>query len=123
MNMSKFIQICKKNIFRLYFAAVLYNFVQYGTVQYRVPCPLTKVKFFSLHFWMNQAISNVFPRVLEKTQKNQKKSLDLTETPPPGLENFQTFLGFFFEGFPKEVSCKIHFSTLVYLKFCFSHSL
>ena len=88
------------NIFRPYFATVLYNFVQYGTVQYRVPPPLTKVKFFSLHFWMNQAISNVFPRVLEKTQKNPKKSLDLAKTPPPSLENFQTFLGFFFEGFP-----------------------
>ena len=49
---------------------------------------------------MNQAISNVFPKLLEKTQKNPKKSLDLAGPPPPSLENFQTFLGFFFEGFP-----------------------
>ena len=38
-------------------------------VQYRVPPPHTKVKFFSLHFWMNQTISNVFPKLLEKTHK------------------------------------------------------
>ena len=68
---------------------VLYNFytVQYCTVQGTTPPH--KSEFFSLHFWMNQAISNIFPRVLEKTQKNPKKSLDLA--PPPGLENFQTF--------------------------------
>ena len=29
------------------------------------------------HFWMNQAISNLFPKLLEKTLKYSKKSLDL----------------------------------------------
>ena len=74
----------KKN-FRPNFAAVLYNFVQYSTVQYRIPPPHTKVKFFSLHFWMNQTISNVFPKVLEKTHKYEKKS----------LENSKLFMVFF----------------------------
>ena len=78
----------QKNIFRPNFAAVLYNFVQYGIVQYRVPPPHTKVNFFSLHFWMNQAICNVFPMLLEKTLENPKKKFGIGQDPPP---NFQTF--------------------------------
>ena len=31
---------------------------------------------------MNQAISNVFPKLLEETQKNPKKSLDFAEVAP-----------------------------------------
>ena len=57
----------------LVYCTILYSTVLYGTGNH----PPTKVKFFSLHFWMNQTISNVFPKVLKKTQKNQKKSLEL----------------------------------------------
>ena len=38
---------------------------------------------------MNQAISNVFPKLLEKTQKNPKKSLDLAETNPISKKNYK----------------------------------
>ena len=45
---------------------------------------------------MNQAISNVFPKLLEKTQKNPKKSLDLAKTPPPYSLEISQILGFLF---------------------------
>ena len=37
--------------------------------------------------------------LLEKTLKNPKK-FGIGQDPPPGLENFQTFFVFFFDGFP-----------------------
>ena len=39
--------------------------------------PPHKSEIFSLHFWMNQTISNVFQKLLEKNQKNQNKSKGL----------------------------------------------
>ena len=55
----------------------------------------------SLHFWMNQTISNVFPKLLEKNQNNQQKKFGIgVVPPPPWFGKFQTFFGFFFEGFP-----------------------
>ena len=79
------------------YCTILYSMVPYSTGYH----PPTKVKFFSLHFWMNQTISNVFPKLLEKTQKNQKKSLELAETPSPPVWKIPNFFWvFFLEGFP-----------------------
>ena len=79
------------------YCTILYSTVPYSTGYH----PPTKVKFFSLHFWMNQTISNVFPKLLEKTQNNQKKSLELAETPSPPVWKIPNFFWvFFLEGFP-----------------------
>ena len=79
-------------ILRVY-CTILYSTGLYGTGYH----PPTKVKIFSLHFWMNQAISNVFPKVIEKTQKNPQKSLELAKTP---VWKFSKLFWFFFLRLP-----------------------
>ena len=74
------------------YCTILYSTVPYSTGSH----PPTKWNFFSLHFWMNQTISNVFPMLLEKTQNNQKKSLELAETPSPPVWKIPNFFWVFF---------------------------
>ena len=77
------------------YCTVQFCTVRYCTVQGTTPPHTHKSEIFFFAFLDESGHFQCFPKGFRKKPKKSKKKFGFGRDPPPGLENFQTFLVFF----------------------------